>query len=205
MLIKNQKLREDFDTGKKINLDIGGGKINKNGFYSLDKLDLEGVDIVADLNEPLSLIPDNSVSYLSGNHVLEHIREFVELMKEIHRIVEPNGNIEIVVPHFSNVLGYSDPTHVRLFGIYSMFYFSPKENHPEIRQMPSYYTQEKFIVKSVKLEFYRSGKIDRVITPLLEMFVNRSFSTQDFYERRLASIFHARQIRYIMTPEKQNT
>ena len=52
------------------------------------------------------------------------------------------------------------------------------------------------------IEFYALTRFDRWVAPWLGRFVNRSPGRQEFYERRLCHGFHARQIRYIMRPEK---
>ncbi len=204
MRILNSKLQNDIDSEKSIKLDLGsGGKSSKRGFYSVDHIALDGVDIVANLNEPLYLIPDNSVDYIYSRHAFEHIDNLLLLMREIYRIIKKNGSIEIVVPHFSNVFGYSDPTHVRVFGIYTMYYFCSMENQPDTRKVPAYYTDVRFKVVSLNIEFYRNASLlDKIFANIFYRVVNHSISFQEFYERRISSLFHAWQIRYILNPEK---
>lgn len=206
----NPCVKKDLDEGKAIGLDLGSGgpcryrlySVDNMKLYSVDHQELDGVDVVADLNKPLSLFPDSSIDYIYSRHVLEHVDELLPLMCEIHRIIKPDGKIEIVVPHFSNVYGYSDPTHVRFFGLYSMYYFASSQNQPKSRQLPSYYTDVRFRIKSVKIEFYRNGIIDKLFSKLFYKFINKNLFLQDFYERRLSSLFHAHQLRYIMQAEK---
>jgi ubiquinone/menaquinone biosynthesis C-methylase UbiE len=201
MKILNKMLEKDLEN-KSINLELGCGERKREGFYGIDHIELEGVDIVADLNEPLTLLPDNCCNSIYSGHVLEHINELLPLMREIHRISKPDSIIEINVPHFSNVYGYSDPTHVRFFGLYTMYHFASKENQPKIRKVPSFYTDTRFIVKSVTIQFYRSNIFERIFIPIFSKLVNLNIYTQNFYERRLSSIFHAWQIKYILIPEK---
>ncbi len=202
MEILNPKAAEDLAAGRPLALDLGAGGRPRPGMYAVDQLRLPGVDIVADLNAPFDLLPDDSVGRIHSRHTLEHVREFLPLMREIHRVTRPGGTIEIVVPHFSNVYGFSDPTHVRLFGLHSMFYFVKPEHQPRKRKVPAFYTDVGFRVESVRLEFYRNGLLDRVLGPLFTAVVNRGYGWQEFYERRLAGIYHAWQIRYLLTPEK---
>ncbi len=185
-----------------IKLDLGAGRGKREGFFAVDHLPLEGVDILADLNEPLSLLPDNCCGHVYSRHVLEHVNALLPLMEEIHRITRPDGTVEIIVPHFSNVYGYSDPTHVRFFGLYSMYYFVDHEHQPAHRKLPAFYTEAKFIVQSVSIRFYRCGLIDRILAPAVSRLVNLNILTQDFYERRLSPWFHAWEIRYLMKPVK---
>ena len=175
----------------------------KRDFYSLDHLPLKGVDIIADLNQKLVLFPDNSVKNIFSHHVLEHIDNFTFLMKELHRITIASGEIEIVVPHFSNVYGFSDPTHVRFFGLYTMYYFTPQELQPKRRKVPSFYTDFKFKIKSVHIEFYKDSILDKIIAFVFTPIVNKNTLFQLFYERRLSGLVHASQIRYKITPIKK--
>lgn len=202
MYIKNLQINKDIIDGKPLKLDLGSGGVSVKKIYSVDHLALDGVDIVADLNKPLDLLPDNSVDYIYSRHALEHIQDFFMVMHEIHRISKPGGVIEIIVPHFSNIYGYSDPTHVRFFGLFTMHYFSKSENQPKARKVPPFYTEFKFKIKSIKIEFYRNDFIDRIFSPILSRLVNSNIKYQEFYERRLSMIFHAWQITYIMEVDK---
>ena len=202
MKILNPKLENDIASGIPLKLDLGCGQRPRKGYYAVDHLDVEGVDLMADLNKPLELLPDNSTDYVFSHHVFEHVHEFQALMREIHRIVAPGGTVEIVVPHFSNVFGYSDPTHVRFFGLYTMYHFVSPENQPKKRKVPAFYTDTRFFMTSLRIEFYRKGLLDKILEPFFKRLVNINIYTQNFYERRLSSLFHARQIRYIMRPEK---
>lgn len=202
MNILNQQFTNDLLNKKDIKLNLGSGKSNKIGYYSVDHLALDGVDIVADLNKSLNLIPDNSIQQIYSRHVFEHIVNFSELMTELHRITKPNGEIEIIVPHFSNVYGYSDPTHVRFFGLYTMFYFSPQVLQPKIRKVPDFYTNEKFKIKKIYIDFYTESFFDIFFGRLFKIIINSNFILQNFYERRLSRIYHAWQIKYIIQPIK---
>ncbi len=202
MEIVNPKVREDLAAGRPLALDLGSGGRAQPGTYAVDHLPLPGVDVVADLNAPFDLLPDGCVDRIHSRHAFEHVREFLPLMREIHRVLRPGGTAEITVPHFSNVYAYSDPTHVRFFGLYTMFYFVAPERQPHRRKVPAFYTDARFTVDSVRIDFYRSGPLDRLLAPLLSRVVNLGFGWQEFYERRLSGAFHAWQIRYVMTPEK---
>jgi SAM-dependent methyltransferase len=203
MKILNAELERDILEGNAICLDLGCGPKAREGYYAVDHLELEGVDLLADLNEPFDLFADNSVDRIYSRHTFEHVENFLPLMREMFRIVKPDGKIEIIVPHFSNVFGYSDPTHVRFFGLYTMYYFVAPENQPgKKRKVPAFYTDIRFRVKSIKIEFYRYSLFEKIFGPLFARLVNISFSTQNFYERRLSAIWHAAQIRYILEPDK---
>ena len=93
-------------------LELGCGDAKRPGFLGLDLVRLEGVDLVANLDQGLP-IASGSVDELYTSHTLEHLRELEPIMEEIHRVMKPEGRITILVPHFSNPFGYSDFTHRR--------------------------------------------------------------------------------------------
>jgi SAM-dependent methyltransferase len=194
----NPQIARDLEQGKALRIDIGSGPRPRPGFYALDQLELEGIDIVADLNQPLDLLPDNCAEHIFSSHTLEHVEKLLPLLAEIHRIARPGGLIEIIAPHFSNPYYYSDPTHVRFFGLYTMNYFVDTDKQPKVWQVPTFYSKTRFEMESVKLSFYRLNLIDRLFVPFLRYFVNRSPRTQNFYELRLSWLFPAAEIRYRM-------
>lgn len=197
----NPRIAQDLSEGKPLKLNLGAGGPAAPGFYGLDILEGPGVDIVADLNRPLDLLPDDCAEIVRSRHTLEHVTELIPLLREIRRITRRDGTIEIIVPHFSNPYAFSDPTHVRFFGLYSMNYFVERSRQPR-RRVPTYAPDLRFHVDSIRIAFYRRGLWDKLVGPFMSWFVNLSFGTQEFYERRLSPFFHAWEIRYRMRPDK---
>ena len=197
MKIINSAVDEELDAGRLIKLELGCGQNARDGFYSVDILEIEGLDIVADLNEPLSLLPDNCCDEIYSMHAFEHVSNFLPLMRELHRIVKPGGKIEIIVPHFSNAYGFSDPTHVRFFGLYTMYYFVDVESQPALRKVPAFYSDLRFNVSSICIEFYQPRKF-RFFMRWFSKWVNQSIKRPDFYELKLSGLIRARQIRYVL-------
>lgn len=187
----------------RLNLGSGGGKGELPGYLGVDLLALPGVAIQADLNEPLDLIPDSSVEAIHSSHCFEHVDNFMGLMREVHRVLKPGGLIHIATPHFSNPFHYSDPTHVRFFGLYTMYYFVDPAHQPtHLRTVPCFYTDTRFQVERIRLRLMPRSTIDRLLTPKLESLVNRSIEWQDRYERRLCRLFPAYEIEYDLVPLK---
>jgi ubiquinone/menaquinone biosynthesis C-methylase UbiE len=194
--LRNPQIQRDLEAGKPLRIDIGSGPRPRPGFYALDQLELEGIDIVADLNEPLALLPDSCAEHVFSSHTLEHVEKLLPLLAEIHRIARPGGLIELIVPHFSDPYAYSDPTHVRFFGLYTMSYFVETEKQPHRRKVPAFYSRVRFELESVYLAFYRTNLLDRLVVPVFRYLVNMSAWSQNFYERRLSWLFPAAEIRY---------
>ena len=199
MNILNRQILTDIANGVPLSLNLGSGGSRSVGVYGVDMLPLEGVDIQADLNEPLVLLPDNSVERVTSNHTLEHISNLMGLLGELHRLVRPEGQIRITVPHFSSPQGYSDPTHVRFFGLYTMLYFA--DEHRWHRRVPNFYSSIRFDIESVKIQFDRDG-FDRFLGGLKERVVNLNVRTQACYERHFCWMCPAGEVTYIMRPKK---
>lgn len=202
MRIINPDVLRDLEAGKGLRLNLGAGKRPRPGFYSVDLLPLPGVDIVADLNAPLDALPNNCVEEVYSRHTLEHVTEFLPLLAEIHRVARPEARIELVVPHFSNPHGYSDPTHVRFFGLYSLFYFCDESDQPR-RKVPNFYLTQRFRVESVTFSLLKQSLMDRLARTLLQKLINRSYSWLDWYERRLCWWFPVSSVRYLLHPKKE--
>lgn len=110
-------------------LHLGCGTDIREGWINLDSQKLPGVDVVADLDDcrrtPLPL-PADSIDEFYCSHVLEHLRDALGFMQEMHRIAKPGAVMTIRVPYGSSDDADEDPTHVRRLFIYSFSYFSQR-------------------------------------------------------------------------------
>lgn len=108
-------------------LHIGCGKKILNGWINLDIMGLPGVDVIADLDDckakPLPF-KDNTFSEIRGEHVIEHIKDTLSMMQELHRISKPDARAIFVCPYGSSDDAFEDPTHVRPYFEGSFGYFS---------------------------------------------------------------------------------
>jgi SAM-dependent methyltransferase len=201
MKILNPAVRHDLEAGRKLQLNLGCGLRRLPGYYNVDRVPLAGVDILADLEAPLAELPDDSVQAIYCRHTLEHVSRLLELIAELHRVTQPDGRIEVIVPHFSNPYGYSDPTHVRFFGLYSFFYLAAEEHQPR-RKVPNFYLPQRFRVEHVRFNLLRSSVADKVARAVLQPLINRSVGWLDWYERRLCRLVPADDIHFVLRPEK---
>ena len=201
MKILNKKILNDLKEGKLLSLNLGSGFENHEDFYNVDINEELGVDIVADLNFPLDLIPENSVCNIYSNQTFEHIENLFGLLSEIYRISSNGGKCEIIVPHFSNPYYYSDPTHVRQFGLFSMHYFT-SENYQWRRKVPSYYSDTKFILRDAKIIFYKDTLIDHLFANILSPLVNLTRAFQHIFEKRFSWFYPPANIKFILEISK---
>lgn len=196
-------IRIDIDqilrSGKRISVELGSGSKRKEDRITVDKVDLPSVDIVADIEEGLAFLPDNSVNEVHCRSVLEHIENFENLMREIIRVLKKDGRAHIFVPHFSNPYYYSDYSHKRFFGLYTFYYFVDTE-HQLRRKTPSFYTDIRIDIISLRLVFRSPFWFSRQIKKVLGFLFNCHPSLMEFYEEHLCYIFPCYGIEIVFAP-----
>lgn len=108
-------------------LHLGCGRNYKQGWVNLDLISADGVDVVADLDDcaatPLPF-PDDHFDEILGSHLLEHIRNPLPLMQELHRISSNGAKAIFHTPYGGSDDAFEDPTHVRQYFLQSYGYFS---------------------------------------------------------------------------------
>ena len=55
--------------------------------------------------------------------VMEHLRNLVATMEEVHRVARPDAMVLIGTPHFSSANAYTDPSHVHFLSGRFLDYF----------------------------------------------------------------------------------
>lgn len=124
-----QLAEKDAEERGLLKVDIGGGLYPRPGYVTIDQ---EGADITCDLNDGIPL-PDNSVGVLNASHVLEHLRDPVKSMREIHRVLAHGGWAMIEVPSTDGRGAFQDPTHVSFWNEHSFWYYTNKQKADFIR------------------------------------------------------------------------
>jgi O-antigen biosynthesis protein len=126
----SQRLAErDADLNGKLKVDLGGGLNSRPGYVTIDQ---EGGDITADLNDGIPL-EDNSVGVMNASHIIEHLRDPLKTMREIHRVLHHGGWAFIEVPSTDGRGAWQDPTHVSYWNENSFWYYTKKEQADFIR------------------------------------------------------------------------
>jgi SAM-dependent methyltransferase len=108
-------------------LDVG---CNVGNLLSIDPAQSVGIDVdphaieichqrgldahCADLNEPMPFA-DATVGTVHCRHVIEHVREPIALMRDMHRVLVPGGLLLLETPDFRNAYRtfFDDHTHLR--------------------------------------------------------------------------------------------
>jgi len=99
--------------GLRLNLGCGGKK--KAGWLNIDRA--QPADSIVDLERLPWPWETGSVVEVEMIHVLEHLgqhpRMYIEILKELYRVCRDRARVLIVVPHPRHDHYLNDPTHVR--------------------------------------------------------------------------------------------
>ena len=174
-------LQEILQSERPVILELGCGRRKQAGRIGVDTLDLPGVDIVADLNQGLSFLPDHSVDEIHSTSLLEHLADLPAFLREILRVLKPTGKNYAYVPHFSNPYYYSDYTHTRFFGLYTFYYFVEPEDQLR-RKVPHFYTDIRLRVHSVRYVFSSPFRERDIFKRWFGVLFNGTTYMKEFYE-----------------------
>lgn len=94
-------------------LDVGCGSKKHPGAVGIDLSADTDADVVHDLNVLPWPLEDASFDQFLLQDVIEHLQDLYGVFAELHRLARPGARVHLRTPHFSSVLAYSDPTHVR--------------------------------------------------------------------------------------------
>jgi glycosyltransferase involved in cell wall biosynthesis len=156
-----QRLAEkDADDKGLLKIDMGGGLFPKEGYTTIDQ---EDGDITCNLNDGIPL-EDNSVGVLNASHVIEHLRDPIKTMREIHRVLAPGGWAFIEVPSTEGNGAWCDPTHVSFWNEDSFPYYTNKNKAVFIRN-----TDIRFSSMRLETSWWEGTKIAVVNTHLVAL------------------------------------
>ena len=116
-------------------LNVGCGLDLKKDFLNIDIL--PPYDMKVDLSRKPYPFNDDSFDYIYMDNVLEHIKDPILCLEELHRICSPKGTIKIIVPFYNSPNAYRDMTHCNFFNLDSFndFDIENKERRYEISKI----------------------------------------------------------------------
>lgn len=130
---------------KEMTLDLGCGRNKTPGAIGMDNVKLEGVDVVHDLLNFPYPFASGKFRQVVLSHVLEHftIEDIVKILNEVHRVLTPDGEITISVPHAFSAAAFTDPTHRSFFTFNTFYYFGKSHRRNYYKALTTQWTIEK--------------------------------------------------------------
>ena len=195
-------LKVDLDalmkSGRPVVLELGCGPNKTPGRIGIDRIDLPGVDIVADIDKGLGFLPDSSVDAIYSESFFEHVNDLEGLVREVARVLKPDGYNWLFVPHFSNPYYYSDYTHKSFFGLYTLRYFCADEDQLR-RKVPNFYSDVRIRVVSQRLIFFSNFALTRWLKKVFQKVINSNSWLQEFYEENLCYLIpcYGMELRFV--------
>ena len=116
---------------KLINIDLCGGHNPPPGYVSVD---IQNAEVIHDLNKAPWPFADNSVGIVRASDALEHLKDPITTMKEIHRILAPGGMLLSNTPSTDGRGAFQDPTHVSFWNCNSFWYYTRSQTAAYINQ-----------------------------------------------------------------------
>ena len=92
-------------------LNLGCGERKKAGYVNLDWQEAVRPDVVHDLNKLPYPFRDAAFDVIEASHVIEHLDRPFAVMKELHRLLKPGGQLQVRVPHFSRGFTHAEHAH----------------------------------------------------------------------------------------------
>jgi SAM-dependent methyltransferase len=157
-------------------LNLGCGRKHVEGAINLDVTRATNPDVLHDLNRRPWPFPDGHFREVLAYDVIEHLDDVLATFEEIHRVCRDGAIVRVAVPHFSCANAYTDPTHKRTFGYFSL------DNLTEDGEF-SFYTQARFRVRHRQIIFWPT-----LLNKLVWRLANRY---PMWYELRWAWVFPA--------------
>ena len=95
-----------------LKLHIGCGNQRLEGYINCDLHHTSATDQLFDCTE-IWPFPWDCVSTIYCSHTLEHLENYRGFFREAHRVLRPDGNLQIRVPYGGHKAAHWDLTHVR--------------------------------------------------------------------------------------------
>jgi len=112
--IKKNSFPKNKNADGKTLFHIGCGEINSPEFINIDARKNKHIHIVTQNISRLWMIPSNTAGLVYMCHILEHVprNKTPSVLKEMLRILKPNGKLRLSVPDFDCILAiYNDTNH----------------------------------------------------------------------------------------------
>lgn len=146
-------------------LNLGCGEFKKEGFINVDYYSVSSPDVKHNLNLFPYPFNSNQFEYIEMSHLLEHLDNPFQVIREVHRIARSGAILKIKVPHFSR--GFSHPEHKAGFDVTLPFYFNPK--------FKGGYQGVELCLKKLKLNWFSQPELKKSLLNPFNFFLLNTF------------------------------
>jgi len=160
---------DNFKKPKMLDLGCGKNKIKNKEFLviGIDAWKKSDADVFVSC--PDIPFKNQSIDKIYTRHFFEHFvyEDLVTLLKECIRILKENGEIEIIVPHYSCISAFQDPTHRMFFTKRTFYKLGPLG----------------FRVQEVEFNWFRKPYTGRfpLIVKMMDIILKRLHSLERFF------------------------
>jgi predicted SAM-dependent methyltransferase len=140
-----------------IKLDIACGDAKREGYIGIDQSPNSDADIIRDIEKECLPFCDCSIDAIFSKHTLEHINNIIFVMNEFWRVLKPNSELEISVPHKDSQNAVSI-NHVR-FWDESCFDFFRQERSMKLYGLKGIWNIEEMVTNERKDMYVRMTPI----------------------------------------------
>jgi len=181
-------------------LDIGCGTNKVPGAVGMDINPRTAADVIHDLDDLPYPFADSEFDEVIGRHVIEHVRDPLAVMCELHRITRPHGIVKLVAPHWTNPDFATDLTHRNHLNSYSF------RNLTDDRAVFPFYTDVRFRQLQARVTVLNLWKLLGV-----EWLVNldnrhpRLRFLRKFWEQYLNAIMRGKEIHFELEVVKSDS
>jgi len=124
-------------------LDIACSKNKIKGAVGLDRDKDSSADIICDLEKIFPLKSD-IFDLVYCKHLLEHLDNPSNVIKEIYRVSKSGTRVILEVPHFSSYVSYSGLAHKRCFSFFLLDRLINQIPHKAIKKEITFYKTFRF-------------------------------------------------------------
>ncbi|HVG22153.1 MAG TPA: methyltransferase domain-containing protein [Blastocatellia bacterium] len=170
-------------------LDIGCGANKVPGAVGMDINPRTAADVIHDLDDVPYPFGDDEFDEVIGRHVIEHVREPMAVMAELHRITRHGGVVKLVAPHWTNPDFATDLTHRNHLNSYSF------RNLTEGRAVFPFYTDVRFRQRAARVTVLNLWKPLEFLINLDHRFPRLRF-IRKFWEQYLNALLRGKEIHF---------
>ncbi len=172
-------------------LDIGCGTNKVAGAIGMDVNPRTAADVIHDLDDLPYPFAADSFDEVIGRHVIEHVKEPLAVMCELHRITRPGGIVRLIAPHWTNPDFATDLTHRNHLNSYSF------RNLTEDRAVFDFYTDVRFRQREVRVTLLNLWKLTGLeyLINLDNQYPKLRF-IRKFWEQYLNALMRGKEIHF---------